>query len=88
MGVGNSMIAHKAWCSSLDVVTIFGNKIWLFLWDSSGITMELNLFHGIQDGYAGIPYGIHVEFNWNPYGMDHSMTILSSFYMESMMSME
>ena len=31
---------------------------------------------------------IHVEPMWNPCGTDHSMTIPSSFHMESMMSME
>ena len=61
--------------SILDVVTIFGNQIWLFLWDSSRITMELN--HGIQGGYACIPDGIHMEW-----------IIPSSFHIESMMSME
>ena len=32
--------------------------------------------------------GIHVEPIWNPYGIDHSMTIPSSLHIESMMSME
>ena len=80
------MISGGAQCLTLDVVTIFGNQIWLFLCDSSRITIELNLFHGIQDGYACITYGIHVEFIWNSHGMDHSMTIPYEFHMESMMS--
>jgi hypothetical protein len=29
--------------------------------------------------------GIHMEWCWNPYGINHSMTIPSSFHMESMM---
>ena len=48
------MIHQKVWCSILDVATIFINQIRLFLWHSSRITMELNLFHGIQGGYACI----------------------------------
>ena len=29
--------------------------------------------------------GIHVDFMWNPYGIDHSMTIPSSFHMDSIL---
>ena len=42
------MMCLGAWCSIPDNATIFGNQIMLFLWHSSGITMELNLFHGIH----------------------------------------
>ena len=76
---------------TLDVVTIFGNQIWLFLCDSSRITIELNLFHGIQDGYACIPYGIqwnpcgiHVELMWNPCGIHMEFTWNGSFHDHSM----
>ena len=61
--------------------------------------MELDLFHGIHvdcsmESKVDMPAfhmessGIHVESMWNPDGIDHSMTIPSSFHVESMMSME
>ena len=71
----NHMILHGGWCSILNVVTIFCNQIRLFLWDSSGISMELNLFHGIHMDCSMESCGIHVDSIWNWSVHDHSILI-------------
>ena len=49
----------------LGVATIFINQVRLVLWDSSGITMELNLFHGIQmDCSMESMMSIKYEIGW------------------------
>jgi hypothetical protein len=59
----------------------------------------MELFHGIHMDYSmesmvDMPAfhmessGIHKEWCWIPHGMMNSMTIPSSFHMESMMTME
>ena len=80
------MILRGGLCSILDVTTIFINQIRLFLWDSSGNSMELNLFHGIHmecsmESKVDMPAfhlessGIHVEPMWSLCGIDHSILI-------------
>ena len=66
---GNHMILCGVQSSIIDVATILGNKIGLFPWDSSRITMELNLFHGIHMDCS-------TESMWNSCGI-HMEWIIS-----------
>jgi hypothetical protein len=89
------VIFREVECSILAVATIFDNtnnsrnfhgihmdlsmdSMWTCSMESK---VDMPLFH-MQSS------GIHMEWCWNPYGINHSMTIPSSFHMESMMYME
>ena len=74
----NQVILCEVHSSILDVATIFGNQIRLFLWDSSGITMELNLFHGIH-----MDCSMESKVDMPAFHME-----CSGIHVESMMSME
>ena len=75
----NHVIFCGAWCSILDVATIFCNQIRMFLW-----RFQQN-FHGIgicsMESKVDMPAfhmesgGIHVEPVWNPCGINHSILI-------------
>jgi hypothetical protein len=56
-------------CSILAVATIFDNtnnsRNFHGIHRDLSMDSHVDLFHGIQGGYASIPHGIQ----WNPYGM-------------------